>query len=135
MLPPALADLALNVKKARRSRAVIVVIGAFLALISLLIYGFAYTNTVNPNTFRHVSSQLVEWMSISFFLAAVIIGAICSSFLAASDMGKTSGREAEAPGLNGGEAVPVEPGEREAEAPGLSGGEAVPVEPGGGEAK
>jgi hypothetical protein len=91
MLSPTLADLALNVKKARRSRAVIVVLGSFLSLVSVLIYGFAYTNTVNPGTFKHLSGELVEWLSVSFFLTAVLIGGICSAFLAANGDPKGAG--------------------------------------------
>ena len=92
MLPPTLADLALNMTKARRARTLIVVLGAFLSLFSVMIYGFADANTVAPGTFKHVSPQLVQILSIAFFVTAIIIGGTCSRILGIKRKGGQPGR-------------------------------------------
>jgi hypothetical protein len=87
MLPPALADLALNAKKARRTRIMIIILGALLSFFSLLIYGFAFANNLaRENGKATVAANLapnsVANLSLACFLAAVFIGALCAGFLA-----------------------------------------------------
>ena len=93
MLPPALADLAINVKKARRVRIVIVVVGGFLSLLSLLFYGFAFANDLSrqshaPMVAKHLSPSSVALLSAVFFLGAVLLGAMCVAFLASGEAGE-----------------------------------------------
>lgn len=88
MLPPALADLALNARKATRTRVVVIILGALLSLFSLLIYGYAFANDLaRENGGKTVASNLnaysVANLSVGFFLGAVFLGAICAGFLAA----------------------------------------------------
>ena len=87
MLPPTLADLALNTKKARRTRVITIILGALLSFFSLLIYGYAFANNLaRENGKTTVAANLapnsVAHLSEVFFLAAVVIGAVCAGFLA-----------------------------------------------------
>jgi hypothetical protein len=90
MLPPSLADLAINVKGARHVRIIIVVVGGFLSLLSLLFYGFAFANDLSqqshtPMVAKHLSPHAVALLSGVFFLSAVLIGAVCVAFLASGE--------------------------------------------------
>jgi hypothetical protein len=103
MLPPTLADLALNVRKAKRTRALVVVLGALLSLFSLLFYGYAFANNLaresNSATVAiNLGPQSVANWSVGFFLSAVLLGAICAGFLA--------NETAAAPTPNGEQTVP-----------------------------
>jgi hypothetical protein len=88
MLPPVLADLALNVKRAKRTRVLIIVIGAVLSLVSIIFYGFAYANNLSREAHRtlaavNLSADSVATWSEALFLGAAALGAICAGFLAA----------------------------------------------------
>jgi len=98
MLPPTLADLALNTKKAKRTRAIVIIVGALLALFSLLFYGFAFVNNLARENNRttlatNLSPQMISNLSIYFFLGAVFLGAVCAAFLAGETGGSTSKRK------------------------------------------
>jgi hypothetical protein len=86
MLPPALADLALNATKAPRTRTIIIVFGAFVSLVALLLYGFAYANDKGRQhgqpPFAHLSPLFVAQASMGFFGCAVILGGATAAFLA-----------------------------------------------------
>lgn len=98
MLPPTLADLALNAKKAKRTRVMVIILGALLSLISLLIYGYAFANNLarESNT-AAVASNLnpgsVAHLSVGFFLGAVLLGAISAGVLASETASSTSSEE------------------------------------------
>lgn len=87
MLPPVLADLALNAQKAKRTRAIIVIFGAVLSFVSIVFYGFAYANNLSRESHRvpiaiNLTPELVATWSRNIFLCAVALGAICAGFLA-----------------------------------------------------
>jgi hypothetical protein len=87
MLPPTLTDLALNAKKAKRTRVMVVIIGALLSVFSLLIYAYAFANNLarennQTGVATNLSPESVAHLSVGFFLGAVFIGAICAGFLA-----------------------------------------------------
>lgn len=87
MLPPALADLALNVRKAKRTRTLVVVLGTLLVLFCLLFYGDAFASNLAHENNRataavSLSPQSVADWSTAFFLGAVLLGAVCAGFLA-----------------------------------------------------
>ena len=88
ILPPTLADLAINGKKARRSRILVVIAGAMLSLASLIFYGLAFANYLSRESKRplvvpHLSADAVALLSVGFFLGATLLGALCVALLAA----------------------------------------------------
>jgi multisubunit Na+/H+ antiporter MnhC subunit len=97
MLPLSLADLAINGQRARHARIIVVVFGAMLVLTSLMIYCFAFANYLSEESHqamiaKHLSPDLVAQLSVAFFLTAVVLGCICTAFLAAGDEeGSTEG--------------------------------------------
>jgi hypothetical protein len=89
ILPPALADLALNAKKAKRARVVIIVMSAVLVLFALLLYALAFANAVARESgraeFPRLTTSLVAQASIGFFGSAVIIGGVVAAFIAVAE--------------------------------------------------
>lgn len=90
ILPPALADLAISARRARRARIIIIAFGALVSLASLMIYCFAFVNYLSQESHQSVvaknlSPDLVAKLSVGFFLSAVVLGSICTAFLAAGD--------------------------------------------------
>jgi hypothetical protein len=88
ILPPALADLAISARRARRARIVIVSFGALVSLASLMIYCFAFANYLSQEDHgspiaKNLSPHMVAELSFGFFLGAVVLGSICTGFLAA----------------------------------------------------
>lgn len=99
MLPPTLADLALNVRKAKRTRVLVIILGALLALFALLLYGYAFANNLaregnKTAVATNLDPQSVADLSVGFFLGAVFLGAVCAGFLAGAD---TAGSTSEEP--------------------------------------
>ena len=99
MLPPALADLALNARRAKRTRAIIVILGALLSFFSLLLYGYAFANNLARASNKaavaiNLDQQSVASLSVGFFLGAVFLGAICAGFLAGDTSTSPSNSEA-----------------------------------------
>jgi len=97
MLPPILADLALNVKKAKRTRAITVILGAVLSLVSIVFYGFAYANNLSRESHKapvaiNLTPELVAVWSKNLFLSAVALGAVCAGFLALEKPTSKAGR-------------------------------------------
>jgi hypothetical protein len=98
MLPPTLADLALIAKKARRTRIIVIILGALLSFFSLLIYGYAFANNLDRENGQvtvaaNLGPNSVAHLSIIFFLAAVFIGAVCAGFLAGETSTSVPGEE------------------------------------------
>jgi hypothetical protein len=91
ILPPALADLALTAKKAKRARVVIIALGAALVLFALLIYALAFANAVSRENgqieFPRLTATLIAQISLGFFSSAVIIGGIVAAFIAVAEHG------------------------------------------------
>jgi hypothetical protein len=90
ILPPALADLAISARRARRARTIIVIFGALVSLASLMIYCFAFINYLSQEQHqsavaKHLSPEVVAKLSVGFFLLAVVLGSVCTGFLAAVD--------------------------------------------------
>jgi hypothetical protein len=90
ILPPALADLAISARRARRSRIVIVTFGGLVSLASLMIYCFAFVNYLSQESHRalvarNLNPALVTNLSIGFFLTAVLLGCVCTGFMAANN--------------------------------------------------
>jgi heme/copper-type cytochrome/quinol oxidase subunit 3 len=102
MLPPVLADLALNARKAKRTRVLIIVIGAFLSLVSIIFYGFAYANNLSREAHRTLAAvnlnadSVATWSEV-FFLCAAALGAVCAGFLAAEKPASEADNAAEEP--------------------------------------
>jgi hypothetical protein len=97
ILPPALADLAISAQRARRTRIVIVSFGALVSLASLMIYCFAFANYLSQEDHespiaKNLSPYMVAELSFGFFLGAVVLGSICTGFLAADNEQGSDGR-------------------------------------------
>jgi hypothetical protein len=99
MLPLELANLGLNTDKAKRSRVIIIVVGASVQCMALIFYVMTSANAAShagnsPPVFKNLSMVSVAEASEVLFTLAVIVGLACEGFLAANT---PSGQLAPAP--------------------------------------